>query len=266
MLTRSYVDVTIYRLHDRSLDLPLCHDLVTNSNAAGPVVTIGTVDVSGGSHNATVGQSLVLSCNTAAAQWKKGSVTITSTNTMSRVYVISISSATILMVSPFQTTDAGMYTCEYNSTYKTSVTLSEWRCFWLAGSMVSNQCYRPLPHLHSISDHLWIGDVASRCVLLCVHRCTWVSLFILLILNQCMQPSFQVRQNGSILHPKIVLMYTYCNIAPDGLPASPTLYHDGIIHVLPLLHAKMGCPNGCWRIACIRVNGKCSCHHCMKAL
>ena len=128
MLTRSYVDATIYRLHDRSLDLPLCHDLVANSNAAGPVVTIGTVDVSGRSHQATVGQSLVLSCNTAVAQWKNGFVTITSTNTMSRVYVMSGSSATILIFSPFQTTDARTYTCEYNSTYKTSVetVLASW--------------------------------------------------------------------------------------------------------------------------------------------
>ena len=57
-------------LHDRyrSLDLPLCHDLVANFNAAGPVVTIGTVDISGRSHQATVGQSLVLSCNTAVVQ------------------------------------------------------------------------------------------------------------------------------------------------------------------------------------------------------
>ena len=108
-----------------SLDLPLCHDLVPNCNAAGPVVTIGTVDISGGSHQATVGQSLVLSCNSAEAQWKNGSVTITSTNTMSRVYEMSGSSATILVVSHFQTTDAGMYTCEYNSTYNNSVTLGE---------------------------------------------------------------------------------------------------------------------------------------------
>ena len=106
----------------------LCHDLVANCNAAGPVVTIGTVDVSGGSHNATVGQSLVLSCNTAAAQWKKGSVTITSRDASSRVYVMRDSStSTILMISPFQTTDGGTYTCAYNSTYKTSITLSEWR-------------------------------------------------------------------------------------------------------------------------------------------
>ena len=129
MLTRSYVDAIICRLHDRSQDLPLCLDLVTNCNAAGPVVTIGGVDISGRSHQATVGQSLVLSCNTAVAQWKNGSVTITSTNTMSRVYVMNSSSTeTILMVFPFRTTDAGTYTCEYNSTYKTSVTLSEWRC------------------------------------------------------------------------------------------------------------------------------------------
>ena len=115
-------------LHDRSLDLPLSHDSVTKCNAAGPVVTIGGDDVSGGSHQATVGQSLVLSCNTAAAQWKNGSVTITSTDNSSRVYVMNGSSTEIiLMVSPFQTTDGGTYTCEYNSTYKTSVTLSEWR-------------------------------------------------------------------------------------------------------------------------------------------
>ena len=125
-------------LHDWSLDFHLCRDLVANCNAAGPVVTIGTVDDSGGNHQATVGQSLVLSCNTAAAQWKNGSVTITSTNTSSRVYVMSGSSTEIiLMVTPFRTTDAGTYTCEYNSTYKTSVALSEWRYCYLAGCMVS---------------------------------------------------------------------------------------------------------------------------------
>ena len=106
----------------------LCHDSVANCNAAGPVVSIGTVAVNGRSHQTTVGQSLVLSCNNATAQWKNSSFSITSRDASSGVYVMSgSSSSTNLMVSPFQTTDGGMYTCEYNSTYKTSVTLSEWR-------------------------------------------------------------------------------------------------------------------------------------------
>ena len=48
-----------------------------------------TVVVSDGSHEATVGQSLTLSCNTAPADWKKGSVTITNTDTLSSVFVMS---------------------------------------------------------------------------------------------------------------------------------------------------------------------------------
>ena len=101
--------------------------LVVNCNAAGPVVTIGGDDVSGGSHQATVGQPLALSCDTAAAQWKKGSAAITSTDASSRVFVMGDSSTIILMVHPFRTTDGGTYNCEFNSTYKTSVTLSECR-------------------------------------------------------------------------------------------------------------------------------------------
>ena len=108
---------------------------VVNCNAAAPVVTIGEDDVSGGSHQATVGQPLNLSCDTAAAQWKNGSVTITSTEASSRVFVMSDSSMNILMIRPFLTTDGGTYTCEYNSTYKTSVTLGECRYVgsWLVG-------------------------------------------------------------------------------------------------------------------------------------
>ena len=98
---------------------------VADCNAAGPVVTIGVVDVSDGSHEATVGQSLTLSCNTAAAVWKKGSVTITNTDTSSRVYVMSGSTETILQFTPFRTSDGVTYTCEVNSTFRTSVTLSE---------------------------------------------------------------------------------------------------------------------------------------------
>ena len=64
----------------------LCHHYIAvNCSAAGPVVTISGVDLSGASHEATVGQSLTLSCNTVTADWKKGSVTITSTNTSARV-------------------------------------------------------------------------------------------------------------------------------------------------------------------------------------
>ena len=64
----------------------LCHPYIALScSAAEPVVTISGVDLSGGSHEATVGQSLTLSYNTATADWKKGSVTITSTNTSARV-------------------------------------------------------------------------------------------------------------------------------------------------------------------------------------
>ena len=59
--------------------------IVADCNAAGPVVTIGGADVSVGSHEATVGQSLTLSCNTATAVWKNGSNTITNTDTSSRV-------------------------------------------------------------------------------------------------------------------------------------------------------------------------------------
>ena len=100
--------------------------IVADCNAVGPVVTIGGVDVSGGSHEATVGQSLTLSCNTATAVWKNGSVTITNTHTSSRVFVMSGSTETIsLQVSPFRTTDGGTYTCEVDSTFRSSVTLSE---------------------------------------------------------------------------------------------------------------------------------------------
>ena len=106
----------------------LCHHymLALSCNAAGPVVTIGGVVVSGGSHEATVGQSLTLSCNTATAVWKKVSVTITNTDTSSRVFVMSRSTETILQFSPFRTTDGGTYTCQFNSTFRTSVTLSEY--------------------------------------------------------------------------------------------------------------------------------------------
>ena len=51
--------------------------IVADCSAAGPMVTIDEDDVSGGSHEATVGQSLTLSCNTAPADWKKGSDTVT---------------------------------------------------------------------------------------------------------------------------------------------------------------------------------------------
>ena len=101
--------------------------IVADCSAAGPVVTIGGVDVSGGSHEATVGQPLTLSCNTAAADWKKGSDTITNTDTSSRMYVMSGSTETIsLQFSPFLTTDGGTYSCEVDSTFRTSVTLSEY--------------------------------------------------------------------------------------------------------------------------------------------
>ena len=100
--------------------------IVADCNAAGPVVTIDGVDVSGGSHEATVGQSLTLSCNTAPADWKKGSVTITNTDTSSRVFVNSGSTETTLRFTPFRTTDGGTYTCQFNSTFRTSVTLSEY--------------------------------------------------------------------------------------------------------------------------------------------
>ena len=64
---------------------PCHHYIALSCSAAEPVVTISGVDLSGASHEATVGQSLTLSCNTATADWKKGSVTITSTNTSARV-------------------------------------------------------------------------------------------------------------------------------------------------------------------------------------
>ena len=79
--------------------------IVVDCSAAGPVITIGEVNVSGGGHEATVGQSLTLSCNTAPAVWKKGSVTITNTDTSSRVFVMSGSTETMLLFTPFRTTD-----------------------------------------------------------------------------------------------------------------------------------------------------------------
>ena len=92
------------------------------------MVTIDGLSVSGGSHQATVGEPLVLSCNTATAVWKNGSVSISNTDASSRVFVTSGSKKIILNVSPFQTTDGGMYTCEFNSTFMTSITLSEYVC------------------------------------------------------------------------------------------------------------------------------------------
>ena len=99
--------------------------IVADCNADGPVVSIDGVDVSGGSHEATVGQSVTLSCNTMTAVWKKGSVTITNTDNSSRVFVMSSSTETILQFSLFRTTDGETYTCQFNSTFRTSVTLSE---------------------------------------------------------------------------------------------------------------------------------------------
>ena len=87
--------------------------IVADCSAAGPVVTIGGVDVSGGSHEATVGQSLTLSCNTATAVWKKGSVTITNTDTSSRVFVMDRRTE-ILQFSPFLTTDRVTYTLQHH--------------------------------------------------------------------------------------------------------------------------------------------------------
>ena len=101
--------------------------IVADCSTAGPVVIIGEADVSGSSHEATVGQSLTLSCNIATAVWKnyKGSDTMANIDTSSRVYVMSSFTETILQFSPFRTTDGGMYTCEVNTTFRTSVTLSE---------------------------------------------------------------------------------------------------------------------------------------------
>ena len=87
--------------------------------------TIGEVGASGGSHKATVGQSLTLSCNTAPAVWKKGSVTITNTDTSARVFVMSDSTETMLRFSPLPTADRGTYSCQFNSTFRISLTLSE---------------------------------------------------------------------------------------------------------------------------------------------
>ena len=100
--------------------------IVAGCYAARPVVTIGGVDVSGGSHEATIGQSLTLSCNTSAGDWKNRSDTITNANTSSRVFVMSSSAETILQFSPFLTTDRGTYSCGLNTTFRTSVTISEY--------------------------------------------------------------------------------------------------------------------------------------------
>ena len=88
--------------------------IVVDCSVAGPVITIGEVDVSDGGHEATVGQSLTLSCNTAPAVWKKGSITITNTDTSARVFVMSSSTEAMLLFTPFRTTDGGTYTCEFN--------------------------------------------------------------------------------------------------------------------------------------------------------
>ena len=100
--------------------------------------------VSGSSHLATVGEPLALSCNTATGVWKRGSVTITNTDASSRVFVTSGSTEIILNFSPFQSTDGETFTCEFNSSFKTSVTLREyiarrpqWRyCYLVSQSML----------------------------------------------------------------------------------------------------------------------------------
>ena len=94
-------------------------------DAAGPVISQGTEGGSvGSSYQATVGSSLMLSCN-VAAMWKKGTNIISNTDTMSRVFVMTSISETNLNFSPFQTVDGGMYTCVFNSSFQTSVTISE---------------------------------------------------------------------------------------------------------------------------------------------
>ena len=118
-------------------DVPFYHHpikLADRCDAAGPVISLGTEGGSvGNSYQATVGLPLIFSCNIAAAMWKKGTDIITDTDAMSRVFVMTSDSETILNFSPFQTTDGGMYACAFNESFQTSVTLSESKitCMWL---------------------------------------------------------------------------------------------------------------------------------------
>ena len=87
-------------------------------DGAGPVISQGTGgEAVGSSYQATVGSSLILSCNVAAT-WQKGTNIISDTNIMSRVFVMTSSSGssseTNINFSPFQTADGGMYTCAFN--------------------------------------------------------------------------------------------------------------------------------------------------------
>ena len=113
------------------MTFPLIIIIADRCDSAGPAISHGSERESVGSrYQATVGSPLMLSCS-VAAMWQKDANIISNTDTMSRVFVTTSGSETVLNFSSFQTADEGMYTCTFNETFKSSVTLSEFKAIYM---------------------------------------------------------------------------------------------------------------------------------------
>ena len=87
----------------------LCHSF-TAADVSALQLNIGEDDVTDAARTAVVGSNLIVSCSDGSAQWTFSAIPVMNEDN-TRVYTAAKNMQTDLHFEPFQTSDAGNYSC-----------------------------------------------------------------------------------------------------------------------------------------------------------